>query len=410
MYVTSPGLKATEQDNIESIPRLIAQSNVLVNKENWNQHDIIDAGTSISPWTTTATLTLAADTRYTSVLNMATSGQVSKTMSRYTFATIPKGGAVVVRIRKKDALAGYLKIDLRCGTFGAPKVYEFNLWNITAVPVNDWFDIVLNPAGASVFPTNDTQEMSKHLCRIAITLEPTAGNDTNIDIAGIWITPGIPEPRVIWQFDDGVDNYYDVAWPILAASGYAGNIPIAWDSVGTEGGDEGDALSFERLDELYAAGWGFSGHADNPVSSVEATARSGWHGYIDLVNAHGWTRDARHWIWPGGSRDLARDTWAREYFLTRRGTGTSITNVATANCVTGYDVPVLYVTQTTTVSTVKTKLDRIYKYGGILHMVYHRIRTPQVAEDWPVANFAEIVAYAKSLRLKHISLDEAYGT
>jgi peptidoglycan/xylan/chitin deacetylase (PgdA/CDA1 family) len=132
-----------------------------------------------------------------------------------------------------------------------------------------------------------------------------------------------PAPRKAFAltFDDGYENFYEYAYPVLAKFGFpamvyliSGRIgqPAAW--FAADGRDTPPLMSGERIKELYSAGVDFGSHGVNHIKLGEVdptTARA------DIEDSRAQLRDLlgeapRHFCYPYGSHNGAVVELARE--------------------------------------------------------------------------------------------------
>ncbi|MDR3288270.1 MAG: polysaccharide deacetylase family protein [Peptococcaceae bacterium] len=84
---------------------------------------------------------------------------------------------------------------------------------------------------------------------------------------GLYGTGGLPAKPVVITFDDGYQDNYQNAWPVLQKYGYTATVFIITDYIGEQG-----YLSAPELKALQENGWRLEGHSATHPYLTEATA------------------------------------------------------------------------------------------------------------------------------------------
>lgn len=225
--------------------------------------------------------------------------------------------------------------------------------------------------------------------------------------------------RVIWQFDDGRNNTFDAAFPILAAAGYTGTLAVPPADLGQTLAVYNNVpiITAAQVAQLYAAGWELIGHHGTSFSGMSASQVQAcldlWHAFCA---ANGYTRGRSHWAYAGGWFDTASAAIvARNGFVSaRRVSGTSqpyTTNVRRVFEPT--QCGSVYLTQSYALATAKARLDAVAALGnGVVIFTNHNVVPSYTAEaeDWTTADYAALVAYARQLGFVGSTFDVEFGT
>lgn len=113
-------------------------------------------------------------------------------------------------------------------------------------------------------------------------------------------------PKTILTFDDGWQDTYTNAYPILAAQGFKGVSYVVSDFVQ---GNDPNYMRKSSLDILYNAGWDISNHSQNherydPASIFNASyMKNSIKNCLDFLLGCGYERSARFYCYPDGKFD-----------------------------------------------------------------------------------------------------------
>ena len=233
----------------------------------------------------------------------------------------------------------------------------------------------------------------------AVRLEvvPKPGTVAVVDVADLRIHDNpLPKPGVIWQFDDGRANTYDVAFPILRRAGFVGSVPVETGNLGNA-----NRMVLAQLRELVAAGWEMNSHTVNgtPIGGAAiGTVRSQLRDSYDFLIDNGFARGAAHFIYPGGSWDAQALTEVRRHYRTGRtigavpGIGYETPGVADMGLLRPYYFGHASISLTAATAAVDLLVER----RGFAIFCFHNIDegTMTQPESWPADRFAALVAYA----------------
>ena len=314
-----------------------------------------------------------------------------------------RGGGLRLRLRKDANLS---QISLRLRTHGDAKLYDSQGLSVAEgkFPVNTWTNTQLTLA-TNGQPATAAPGDERNISSVEIQVHPLAETSTCLEVQSIDVLRGDPRAGVVFCFDDGYENVYTNAYPILRDAGMVGTIAVIPSVVGTEG-----YCTQAQLDELYAAGWSFVGHGVAQMTSLNETQQRAMHEAArDYFIAQGYTRGARHWVYPGGSTNPTIDAIAAEYWATRRLGDVLNPGVNVRGWPESYDLVTQNVINTHTVDNVTTRLANAVKFGGIHLAVFHEIvALPESLYQWSTANLASLVEYCVTNGIRSFGYGEAF--
>ena len=137
--------------------------------------------------------------------------------------------------------------------------------------------------------------------------------------------------------------------------------------------------------------------------------------WFTFAAANGYTRGRSHWVYVGGWFDTASAAIVNRQFISaRRVSGaaqpyTTNTRRAFEPSQTGS----IYLSQSYLLATAKARLDAVSALGnGVVIFTNHNVVPSYTAEveDWTVADYTELVAYAKSLGFVGSTFDAEFGS
>lgn len=335
-------------------------------------------------------------------MKLVTAPGVPATVGSATTFTIRKGGGLAIRV-KRDANLQAIRITLVTGPYSRPKMLRTDT-GTGPVPIGQWYDLVMPAAFLTRY--SDAGADMNWCTELQITAIPFSGKSATLELAEPRVIQGDGVPRVIWAFDDGRSDQYSLAYPVLAAAGYVGTIAVEHNTVGSP-----NRCTLAQYRELYDAGWEFIAHHTAQIPTLTDSAAEGvFRNAREWSQSNNFLRGISHWVWPGGVWDDQKDKIASRYFLTRRKVSPMV-NCITPGAYDPCDPPVYYVTQTRPLSDAKAYIDRTVALGNTAHFAFHSLTTgtPVAPEDWTIADFQSLVAYAKEKGLIATSYDEVFG-
>jgi peptidoglycan/xylan/chitin deacetylase (PgdA/CDA1 family) len=215
------------------------------------------------------------------------------------------------------------------------------------------------------------------------------------------------EPAIILSFDDGLDDVYDKAWPIMRRNNMVGTAYVVEDWVGGA-----NQMTWAELVELQTAGWCIGNHSKthtNFATLTEAEIETELTSCKDAMVANGITGNGPyHVAYPGGGWDA--DTLAA-MADTNMLTGRTIDQ---AYCPAlpferPYEIPRLFdLDNGTSLATAKSKIDDICDSGFVACVYGHVIDDAAGASTWAESDFIELCNYIAQKRLVNLTIDEAY--
>lgn len=252
------------------------------------------------------------------------------------------------------------------------------------------------------FTLNRSGSFDKLVIKRRLRFLPTVSNDLSVQVHN-FAKNEYHCPTVIFRFDDCLAEQYTKAFPILEGCGYKGGLFII--SNRPDGVSAANHMTWAQLTELRTRRWTWHNHTKtHPDFSTEKTEKADQRQELDdctdkLISMGGNLFDAHIFAYPnGGFNQNAIDA------LTEGGyTAGLLTTVETihGNVPIPWDSPltqkVSYVTNSTTVATVKSWIDYCVRMGTCMILTFHKIidGTPSVATEYKTANFKQIVEYVK---------------
>jgi len=214
----------------------------------------------------------------------------------------------------------------------------------------------------------------------------------------------VTKPAVVIGFDDGLVSVYEKAFPTLLQYNIVGTSYIRTGTIGTAG-----FKSAAQLIEMDGAGWIMGNHTDThsyltslTQSQCEADISTG----ESKLNALGLTRGSKHVAVPYGAYNatvLAA--------LANVGAKTNrITTVGYNRYFEGMPLKLTchYITNITTVATVKGWIDEAISRGWVLMLLLHWIVDENADSEikWLTSQLAEVAAYVRTTGIQSLNIDE----
>jgi peptidoglycan/xylan/chitin deacetylase (PgdA/CDA1 family) len=221
-----------------------------------------------------------------------------------------------------------------------------------------------------------------------------------------------PDGVISFTFDDGLDNTYTKALPVMSRLGYPATAYILTDEVGEAG-----LMTLDQLRDLQAKhGWDISAHA-RTAATHEIDLRSGTTEQRDTeygamrrwLLANGFNRGADHFAAPHGwvSDDVSDD--ALKWFRTIRGTASvafSTTAYAPHRPTNVYALS--FDASAIPVATIKARMDIANANGLWFVPIFHGVTdAASSGGSISVTDLTEIVDYAASLGMAVRTVSDA---
>jgi peptidoglycan/xylan/chitin deacetylase (PgdA/CDA1 family) len=215
----------------------------------------------------------------------------------------------------------------------------------------------------------------------------------------------VATPAVLWSFDDGYSSIYTLAKPILDDYAYRGTCYVNSDTV-----EAASRMTWAQLKELDGAGWSIGNHTSNHtvLTTVDqATAETVLGDCDDAIAAQGITRTGKYVGYPNNVYPTATVLAAMSAsgMLTgRRGGGYMKTPLPPVNnhILSGYSL------EGQTVAWAQSILDEVLADQTAAALMCHSLDANGDYGFLTPAAYEEIVAYAASLGLIDITIDEMY--
>lgn len=369
---------------------------------------IIKAGQPVADLYDPAAFTISAGTGTLSIANglmtLTSTGSTNVFVKRLTSLNMTKDSFLSFEMQR-DSNLDILEVSLSVGSDAGTKAWK-DQKSVAKIEPNRWYQYTLPMAEAYSVGAATEAELS-NVMALRIGAKPLTGTNTTLQVRNVRVHTN-PVPRgVHFQFDDGFDDTYKVAYPVLKANGYTGGVAIEHNEVGRT---TGDRATLAQLKEMYADGWSFYGHHTAQITQLsDAEAEQVFKDSKAYFKAQGFTRGAAHWVWPGGARDAAKETIALRYWQTVRKVN-SFHNIASPFVYDRLDSPHFYVQINTPLDTAKARVDWVVARGGVVVFVFHRlVDVKERQEDWTPADFTALVQYAREKGLTDTNFDALYG-
>jgi peptidoglycan/xylan/chitin deacetylase (PgdA/CDA1 family) len=192
-----------------------------------------------------------------------------------------------------------------------------------------------------------------------------------------------PRAVVSLTFDDGYDEHFRVAAPLLAKHGFRGTAYVMPDQVGLPG-----YMSLAQLQELRDRyGWDVAAHHFNALTdfapdALEALMKRtrGW------LEAEGFGRGARHLAYPLGKQEpLAVVPLARRYFDTARVASAGPETLPPGD---RYRLRAVNVTRDTTPDAIRAAVRRAKQHHEWLILMFHwLVDDPEWITQYAIGDF-----------------------
>jgi peptidoglycan/xylan/chitin deacetylase (PgdA/CDA1 family) len=218
-----------------------------------------------------------------------------------------------VRVDAAERLAGAeLLLASRDGSF-AIDVPIFDDATMNLLQSGQWVDLTLGLGAARRAGRPDRGAIERVEWRVSE--REGAGPRLTGWVAGLGAHALPREGVVSFTFDDGYDEHYDAAAPILAESGLRGTAYVMPDQVGQPG-----YMTQEQLHALDADfGWDVASHHFTPFTEFPRAELPGvLDGILGSLSASGFERGVRHLAYPLGKHDAEIVARVRPRFATAR--------------------------------------------------------------------------------------------
>lgn len=286
--------------------------------------------------------------------------------------------------------------------------------DVTAIKPNVWTTLSFSYSGRNGATTGTPTLSAINSVQVRIKDDSTTVVTLNVQEIALFDQPS--SGLVSITFDDGYSSQYSLAKPKMDQYEYPGTAYIIPTRVGTT-----NYMTLTNLHTIEDLGWDISNHTyDHPYLTTDpitlVTLTSGqveaeFYQSKQWFITNGFTKGIHDLALPHGAYD---DTVvipaAKKYF---RSVRTIVNQAETITPANRYKLRVLYITNTMTVATVKTAIDRALVGGEWLIMVFHDIQATTASQDiqWLQADFNTIVDYlaTNSARVRTVADVLNYG-
>jgi peptidoglycan/xylan/chitin deacetylase (PgdA/CDA1 family) len=196
-----------------------------------------------------------------------------------------------------------------------------------------------------------------------------------------------PRGLVSLTFDDGYDEHYQIAAPLLAKHGFSGTAYVMPDQIGQPG-----YLTLAQLHELEDRhGWDIAAHHFDPLTNfapaeLEALLRRtrGW------LEAQGFRRGARHLAYPLGKQDpVTVLPLTRRFFDTARLASAGPETLPPGD---RYRLRALNVTRDTTPDAIRAAARRAREHHEWLILMFHwLVEDPEWDTQYAIRDFERVL-------------------
>jgi peptidoglycan/xylan/chitin deacetylase (PgdA/CDA1 family) len=218
-----------------------------------------------------------------------------------------------VRVDAAERLAGAeLRLASREGSF-AINVPVFEDGSMNLLQSGQWLDLTLSLGAARREGRPDRGAIERVEWRLAE--RDGIGPHVTGWVGGLG-THALPREGVVsFSFDDGYDEHYDVAAPILSEVGLRATAYVMPDQVGQQG-----YMTFDQLHALQRVfGWDVASHHFTPFTEFAPGELGGvLDGIRRALRAKGFARGVRHLAYPLGKHDAGIVALVRPRFATAR--------------------------------------------------------------------------------------------
>jgi peptidoglycan/xylan/chitin deacetylase (PgdA/CDA1 family) len=268
--------------------------------------------------------------------------------------------------------------------------------------VNGWNHIVIAKPQFSVV---GEASWSSPIVLLRVRVRPNEGMNTSASFDDCRHSYEA-RPKAIIAFDDGWSNILNVK-PIMDKNEQVGTVfAIAGAETGfTIAGYEGASnyLTLSELRMLYEAGWDISNHGYNHRNLASLSQKDleyEVNAAYDWLVANGFVRSAYLFAYPYGSyNDTVIDVVREHHTLGRTLMyGTYQPHLSHFNSDIQYKLKTFLITNTTSVQTIKNRIDWAILQNGLIILTFHQIVDENAIYEtqYLTSQFEEVSNYLKS--------------
>jgi peptidoglycan/xylan/chitin deacetylase (PgdA/CDA1 family) len=197
-----------------------------------------------------------------------------------------------------------------------------------------------------------------------------------------------PERGVVsLTFDDGYDEHFEVAAPLMAERGFRGTAYVIPGAVGSTG-----HLSLAQLHELHERyGWDVAAHHARPFTEMTPDElRRAVRGVQHFLRGHGFEEGALHLAFPLGKHDVGGVLpVVRRHFRTARLASAGPETLPPAD---PHRLRVMNVLRTTPPEEVRDAALRAVRHGEWLILMFHYlVDAPGLDTEYAIGDFRRLV-------------------
>lgn len=306
------------------------------------------------------------------------------------------GRFVKVRVKVRDVahLAG---MEFRLSSDGLASSYfsfavplyadpEFNL-----LQDDDWLTLTWSFGSAQVTGEPDRAAIDS----VGWILRDDSTGDASHRIVaywgGLWAVAEPPRGILSFTFDDGYDEHFEYAAPLLSRYGFPATAYVMPDQVGTRG--------YMNLGQLHSLrddyGWDVAAHHDRAFTGVSPELLEETIANIQsFLTEQGFGDGARHLAYPLGKQEPRTVLPAvRRHFATARVAGAGPETLPPGD---PYRLRVLNVVRSTTPEEIRAAVRRAVLYHEWLILMFHYlVEDPQWPTHYATRDFARTVEIVK---------------
>jgi hypothetical protein len=249
--------------------------------------------------------------------------------------------------------------------------------------------------------------IADNLTGVGFAATAAAGQTTTLKIAGL-MGHEVSAGTVTMLFDDARLDTYTEAFRIMSQYGFVGSVAAEYHNLGRIGAPY-NIMTQANVNEMYAAGWDVLGHHVTQMPTLnEAQQVAIYRAQKEWMQVNGFARGDHIWVWPGGARDAASETYAGRYYQVMRRTGSP--TYAGIPGIFDPTIPAIrYVTSGLDAAALLSVVDEVKEFGGNVTFVLHALVNNKVAsEDYLISDFEAVCAGIAARGMKVIPSSQVW--
>jgi peptidoglycan/xylan/chitin deacetylase (PgdA/CDA1 family) len=254
------------------------------------------------------------------------------------------------------------------------------------------------------FSTVGSPSWDNPINSIRMYSEAVSEQTINISFDALYREPATI-PAVLFTFDDGYSNIYDVAYAYMRPRRIPGTTYVISDNL------SGALLTQSQA--MYASGWDMGNHTKdhtNLTTLTEAQQETELSTAKTVLDAAGFTRASAHVAYPGGTFD-ANTTLAMAATGMLTGRLATVGKYPLLPPLINYQMPITRELKTgVLLSTATGDIDTAIARGSTCIFLAHSlVATASTAVEWNIADFYSLIDYVVSKRLHCITISQLYS-